>query len=79
MGSLCIRCDTCGKTVGSEKYSEFGIPSISGGNSFARLLRQDGWTGDLNRESNNDKCPECSAKNKLHDAATCGKIATGEI
>ena len=58
--ALYVRCDTCGKTTGGEKYTEFGIPSLSGGRSFAKLLRQDGWTGDLTRESDNDKCPECA-------------------
>lgn len=68
MGTLYVRCDTCGKTVGSEKYAEFGISSISGGNSFANLLRKDGWTGNLSRESDNDKCPECSEKQNACNA-----------
>ena len=78
MGGIYIKCDSCGKTIGDEECSERGL-IWSQTDELKQFAIRKGWTGDMNRESNNDKCPECSEKNKLHDTATCGKITTGKI
>lgn len=61
-----IRCDSCGKTINGEDYAEFGIPSRCWP-MMSEIAMRNGWTGDLNRESTNDKCPECSNKAARHE------------
>lgn len=60
-GGIYIRCDSCGKTIGGEECSENGLCWNQTSEMKAFALSK-GWTGDLSRESNNDKCPECSEK-----------------
>lgn len=71
-GGIYIRCDSCGKTIGGEECSENGLRWNQAIEMKAFAMSK-GWTGDLSRESNNDKCPECSEKNKLHAEKACGK------
>lgn len=61
MTSIYIRCDSCGKTVGSEECSERGL-RWSETDILKAFAISKGWTGNLSRESTNDKCPECSEK-----------------
>lgn len=72
---LYIRCDSCGKTIGGEECSEYGL-RWSETNVMKTFAISKGWTGNLSRDSDNDKCPECSEKNKLHACAACGKITS---
>lgn len=58
-GGIYIRCDFCGKTIGGEECSEHGL-HWSQTDELKQFAIRKGWTGNLNRESNNDKCPECA-------------------
>jgi hypothetical protein len=62
-GGIYIRCDSCGKTIGGEECSENGL-HWSQTSEMKAFARHKGWTGDLNRESSNDRCPECSSMGK---------------
>lgn len=61
MPGICLKCDSCGATLGGEQVStkerglHWGEAHIL--QSEARKL---GWTGPLSRESRSDKCQKCS-------------------
>ena len=57
-GGIYIRCDSCGKTIGGEECGENGL-LWNQSHKLQQFAMSKGWTGDLTRESNNDKCPEC--------------------
>jgi hypothetical protein len=62
MTGIYIKCDSCGKTLGGEQVSpkERGLHW-----SEAHILKEEalnlGWTGELDRSSTSDRCPECSS------------------
>ncbi len=63
MSGIYLKCDSCGATLGGEQVTtkERGLHW-----SEAHILKERalalGWTGDLDRDSTNDRCPECSKK-----------------
>lgn len=61
MTGIYLKCDKCGKTLGGEDVTtaERGL-HWSQWPQLQEAARKLGWTGPLTRESNTDKCPECS-------------------
>lgn len=64
MTGIYLKCDECGNTFGGEEVEPKVNYPMGLHWSQSCLLkeeaRKEGWTGALTRESNSDKCPECS-------------------
>jgi hypothetical protein len=69
MTGIYVRCDQCGNTLGGEQVSsaENGLHW-----SESSILKQEaiklGWSGDLDRNSIDDKCPVCSISEGVRQA-----------
>lgn len=64
MTAICLRCDQCGASYDGEKSDGRGVRRWGLHWSHEETLRKEaraiGWTGPLTRESNADRCPQCS-------------------
>ena len=61
---LVLQCDKCQATYTGDPYWKRGHNSAGGGALLRQEARAIGWTGPLTRESNTDRCPDCSAAEK---------------
>lgn len=65
-GNVCVKCDTCGEEFRGEPFDNVAKVyrphghGVFGGDSLREEARSLGWTGDMTRQSENDKCPKCS-------------------
>lgn len=61
MTGIYLKCDTCGKTLGGEEVT-FASQGLHWSDTaqLQKAARELGWTGPLTRDSNSDRCPECS-------------------
>lgn len=61
MTGIYLKCDKCGATLGGEE-----VTTATNGLHWSHwpqlqaAARERGWTGPLTRESDSDRCPECS-------------------
>lgn len=55
-----LQCDSCGATLDAPVEND----RISANeHKLKQLAKSLGWTGDLDRQSTNDLCPECNKGN----------------
>jgi hypothetical protein len=59
MSGVCLECDSCGARYNGDDRQPNGF-SWAHTYTLQKQAREIGWTGDMTRQSTNDKCPKCS-------------------